>query len=141
MYMLRAFGSHIAHQMRVAAARRCLPASVFGPVHIPPVGQRPSLIAPATHDRPLRVNEARKWVARLLEAIAGNPGGAGHGAPCQCGFGGGKAARRSISAPSVLPARCRTRTWHLKADEDGARPDHHVCRRLGDAFFRRPKGP
>jgi hypothetical protein len=35
MYLRRALGSHIAHQMRVAAARRRLPASVFAPVHIP----------------------------------------------------------------------------------------------------------
>jgi hypothetical protein len=56
MYLLRTLGSHIAHPMRVAAARRCLPASVFGPVHIPPwLRRRPFLIAFAMHGPPLRV--------------------------------------------------------------------------------------
>ena len=56
IYRLRVSASHRAHDARVSAARRCLPASVFGPVLIPPwFLQRPLASAFAAQGLPLRV--------------------------------------------------------------------------------------
>ena len=71
--LMRAFGSHIAHQMRVAAARRRLPASVFGPRAHPPV----VTAAPVRH----RFGDATLAFACLRSTPAVSPPLSGHGHP------------------------------------------------------------